>query len=438
MYAAPFIPGQTMSTIFVVTSDDASLHFDPDNLTERQKRDEAESQSMVGFLQMAQMGLGTPANHIMLYEQFGEAPWPEVLERYAAFFTRMGATPIPAEHCHLHPVKGYYDSIAAALPDTDSITLYMTTGANSVLHKDPQAYAISQNVNSKFHFAENAPGFGIPVPDTLVTTKGQLYGPDVAVFMARHENDIMVKTLGMGGSRNVIRAGSLAEVVDYVTEFNDDWQVLLQQRLDPDDFTEMTADLTIRDNDVSISNVRKILFSDGVWVGNYISPNVEVPAAHEQHLLRVGDYVRRQGYSAPEGLICGVDYFIRNDTADFIATEINCRWTGGLFATEMLRQIGATQESCIAFIDLVIGDKFEDYLHFIDQHLWDKERQDAPFHIIPLGVSPARQMIDGKEHFYTWQMIAGDFEAFKHTRRDELGDGVLMLAEAIDISGLAV
>ena len=250
MRAAPFIPGQTMSTTFVVTSDDASLHFDPDNLTERQKRDEAESQSMVGFLQMAQMGLGKPADHIMLYEQFGEAPWPKRLERYTDFWVRMGATPIPAEHRHLHPVDGYYDSIAANLPDTDSITLYMTTGANSVLHNDPEAYAISQNVNSKFHFAENAPGFGIPVPDTLVTTKGQLGGPEVATFMARYDNDVMVKTLGMGGSRNVIHATSLAEVADYVADFKDDWQVLLQQRLDPDDFTEMTADLTITDTGV--------------------------------------------------------------------------------------------------------------------------------------------------------------------------------------------
>ncbi len=95
MRAAPFIPGQTMSTIFVVTSDDASLHFDPDNLTERQKRDEAESQSMVGFLQMAQMGLVKPADHIMLYEQFGEAPWPEVLERYAAIFYAHGGDTYP-------------------------------------------------------------------------------------------------------------------------------------------------------------------------------------------------------------------------------------------------------------------------------------------------------------------------------------------------------
>ena len=35
---------------------------------------------------------------------------------------------------------------------------------------------------------------------------------------------------------------------------------------------EMTVDLTITPQDVSISNVRQILFAGGKWVGNYISP----------------------------------------------------------------------------------------------------------------------------------------------------------------------
>jgi len=440
MRAASYAPGQGMSTTFVVSADDVSLHFDLNKLTERQLRDNAESQSLVGLLQVAQMGLGGPADHVMLYDEFAIGPWPQRLEAYAGFFTRMGANPIPAKNRHIHPVEGFYNSIAADLPDTDSITLYLTSGSNDILHNDPADYAISQKVNSKIHFAAHAPGFGIPVPDTLVTTKGQLGSSENAAFMAKYDGQVMVKILGMGAARNVSPVPSLAEAIDYVAEFEDDMEVILQHRLDLSKYTDMTADLTITDTDVSISNVRKIMFAEGVWVGNYISPNIVMPPEHEKELLRIGAYARAQGYVAPEGLNCGVDYFFRTDTdgtdssGEFFATEINCRWTGGLFATEIIRQVGASQESCFAFIDLVIGKKFDAYLAFVDRHLFGTSSES--FSIIPLGCSPSPQQIEGAEHFYTWQAIAGDFNAFKQARRDELGDGALMLAENIKMNGV--
>ncbi len=437
MRVAAFVPGQAMSTTFATCSDDTSLHFDPDKLTARQVRDDVASKSLVGLLQVAQMGLGGPADHVMLYETFAIDPWPERLEVYSGFFTRMGANPIPPEHRHLHPVEDFYNSIAVALPDTDSITLYMTSGSNSILHNDPAAYAISQNVNSKVHFAAHAPRFGIPVPDTLVTTKGQLDNAENAAFMTKHNGQIIVKTLGLGGARNVTSVSNLTEVADYVTEFDDNMAVILQRRLDMSEYSELTADLTITDTDISISNVRKLIFSEGIWAGNYIGPDVVVSPEHEAQLLRVGAYARAQGYVAPEGLNCGIDFFISKNgrgaenKEELLVTEINCRWTGGLYTTEMLRQVGATQESCVAFIDLVIARKFDAYLAFVDRHLFGASSQS--FSIIPLGCSPSPQQIEGDEHFYAWQIIAGDFNAFKQARQVELGDDVLMLAEKIDM-----
>ncbi len=49
----------------------------------------------------------------------------------------------------------------------------MVSGTNSALHKNPAALAVSRNLNSKFHFAVHAPAFGIPVPETYLTTKGR-------------------------------------------------------------------------------------------------------------------------------------------------------------------------------------------------------------------------------------------------------------------------
>jgi glutathione synthase/RimK-type ligase-like ATP-grasp enzyme len=430
--AAPFFPGQTMSTTFAMSVDDTSLYFDTGKLTEKQKREDQESRDLMGFLQVVLVGLGKPADHVAMYEEFGKAPWPERMARYTDFFNRMGLAPIPPEHRHLHPKEDFYPSVARKLPPTDSITLYMTSGTNSVLHNDPEALRISRNVNSKFHFAANAPGFGIPVPETLVITKGELDSDKARAFMAKHGPKVMLKLSGLAGARNVTVVDSLDAAKAYAAELDDSTPVLLQQRLDFSDWTEMTADYRITDQDIQIANVRQIMFADGVWVGNLIGPDVILTEAHRQELMKVAEYARAQGFVRPEGINCGVDYFIKGD--EVMVTEINARWTGGLFPTEMMRRIGATQETAIAFVDMVRADKFERYLNFIDEHLYKETK--GPFAMVPLGCSPIPQLINGAESYLSWQVVPGDFEAFKQARRDQLGDGALMRADSIRL-GLA-
>ena len=436
MRAAPFLPGQKMSTTYAFTGDDASLHFDINNLTPRQIIDDKENKDLMGFLQVCLIGLGKAADHAMLYTDFAAPPWPDRLARYAGFFDRMGIDHVPADHWHFQPIDGFYDAIAADLPPTDSITFYMTSGTNGVLHNDPAAYAVSQNVNSKVHFAHHAPAFGINVPDTLVVKKGDLGGEEAAAFMAKHDNQIILKTLGLAGARNVTPVGSIAEAIDYVGEYDDDLDVILQHKLDLSRWTEMTADLSVTPDSITISNVRQIMFADGIWVGNLIGPDVICTPEHEAALLQIGDYARAQGYVEPEGVNCGVDYFI-DDDGGFIATEINARWTGGLFPAEMIRQVGATAETCVAFVDLCVHNKFDTYLDFIDRHLYEGPNgggvPDGAFRTIPLGCSPIPQSIDGEDFFFSWQVIAGDFEAFKQARRDELGPGALDRADAISL-----
>lgn len=438
MRAAPFFPGQTMSTAYAMAGDDASLHFDMASLTPKQQADHQSNVDLTGFLQVALIGLGKPADYVMMYDLFRAAPWPDRLAAYTGFFERMGLAPVPPAHRQFHPPHGFYDSVARSLPPTNTITLYMTSGTNSVLHRDAAAYAVSRNVNSKVHFAENAPGFGIPVPETLVITKGDLDGAPVRDFFTRHHHEIMLKTLGLAGARNVTAVDSLQACHDYVAEYPDDMAVILQQKLDLSRYTEMTVDLVVTDTDVRISNVRQLLFADGLWVGNLIGPDVPLTPDHEQALLKVGAYARAQGHTAPEGFNCGVDYFIADDggsndsPGEFIVTEINARWTGGLFPAEMIRRVEAEQETCVAFIDLVSAEKFDAYLNFVDRYLYKTGA--APFAMIPLGFSPVPQQMPDGDAYYTWQVVAGDFEAFKQARRAELGDGALMTAEAIQFS----
>jgi hypothetical protein len=418
-----------MSTTFAMSVDDTSLYFDVDKLTAKQKKEDEESRDLMGFLQVVLIALGKPADHVAMYEEFGKAPWPQRLETYSDLFGRMGLQYIPPENRHLHPKERFYASLADDLPATDSVTLYMTSGTNSVLHGNDEALRVSRNVNSKFHFAENAPGFGIPVPETLVTTKGELGSQAVADFMAKHGPKLMLKISGLAGARNVTTVDSVDAARAYVAEFDDSMPILLQQRLDLTRFTEMTADLNVTEDDIVITNVRQIMFADGLWVGNLIGPDVVLTEAHRKELLKVGEYARAQGFWRPEGINCGIDYFIAGD--ELIVTEINARWTGGLFPAEMIRQVGAVNETAIAFVDMVRADKFDRYLRFMDEHLY--KETGGPFAMIPLGCSPIPQMIGGTEHFLSWQIVTGDFEAFKEARRDQLGDGALMRAESISL-----
>ena len=427
--AAPYAPGQRMSTTYVMSADDTSLHFDINALTPKQIEEYESHKDLMGFLQVALIGLGKPDDHVMLYEAFGQNPWHGRLKQYEGFFNGMDLSPIPSGHWHFIPRDPFYDAAADQLPETECVTLYMTSGTNDVLHNDPDFFAVSQNVNSKVHFAKHAPRSGIPVPDTLVTTKKDLGSDLVKNFMKNHDKDVMLKILGLSGARNVTTVSSIDDCVEYLREFGDEIDVILQEKLDLDRYTEMTADLLVTDDTIRISNVRKILFADGIWVGNLIGPEVVLTEGHKKELIRIGEYARQQGYTSPEGYNCGVDYFISDD--DFKATEINARWTGGLFPAEMIRLVGAEAHSCIAFVDLVCEDKFDSYLSFVERHLFKKENTD--FSMIPLGASAIPQLIEGVEHFFAWQIVVGDFEAFKTRRAAELGDGALIRAESISV-----
>ena len=52
----------------------------------------------------------------------------------------------------------------------------------------------------------------------------------------------------------------------------------LQRKLDHSEWTEMTVDLFISDTHIEIANTRKILFSKGLWVGNYLNADLELEA----------------------------------------------------------------------------------------------------------------------------------------------------------------
>lgn len=205
--------------------------------------------------------------------------------------------------------------------------------------------------------------------------------------------------------------------------------VLLQRKL-PADFTEMTVDLFVSDSDIRIANVRQILFSEGLWVGNLIGANVTVTPKQEALLLVVGEYAREHGYTSAEGFNCGIDFFVRDE--ELLVTEINARWTGGLFPAELVKRLDIGHRNVVAFFDLIQRDRLDDYLAFSDRHLLGART--APFACVPIGFSPFPTEIDGVEYLYIWQVVVDDFEAFKITKTAELGAGMLPTADNISLA----
>lgn len=445
-----FSPGQIQSTFFAMYADDCELHFELSELTPKQRVDHAANITLTAMLQVALIYMGRKSDHVALHDTFQQAPWAEALAFYSKHFEALFGDVIPPTNYHYFPRDGFYAALANVQIATELLTLYMVSGSNYVLHNSDQAWQLSKKTNSKMHFATTAPQAGIPVPATQVMTKATLAteGED---FFRRHPSGVMLKIQGLAGSRNVTHCATLAEAEAYVAEFPDTLSVLLQQRLDTSRYTEMTVDLNVTNTRVEITNTRRILFADGLWVGNHLSPEVVLSETQKEICLRVGDYVRELGYASPQGFNCGIDFFIRAKTQDetqkdtqkdsadeLIVIEINARWTGGLFPAQLIERLGIQQESCVAFIDTISSSALTDYLHFIDTHgLVDQRGTRRPlegeFHIVPMGFSPFTQVVEGATRMYVWQVVVGDFAAFVRAKNQGLGETELATANLISV-----
>ena len=431
MQVGSFVPEQTDSALYVMAGDDCSLHHDLGSLTPKQQGDHYENQVLTCALQIALTGLGKKVDHVALAEAFQEAPWHAHLRHYSQMFQQMGLESVPASHWQYHPLDGFYESVSQTLPAVELLNLYMWSGSNFPLHQDQSALDMSRNVNSKLHFAQHAPVAGLPVPHTQVYAKSAIAAGEADHFFEANAAGLMMKLLGLAGSRNVFKVGSVAQCLERIEEYDDEVLVLLQRVLDTGAWQEMTVDLTITPERVEISNVRQLLFAGGKWVGNYLSPELAVADAHREMLYRVGEYARHHGYVSERGVNCGIDYFIAGD--EIMITEINARWTGGLFPAQYLQRLGVDQPA-VAFFDMVDCQDREALEAFQSQHLY--AHGEADFSYIPMGFTPFEMEIGGSARYFVWQIVVGDFASFVEAKTRSLPesafpDADLILKEAL-------
>ena len=429
MDAAPFAPGQARPVFFAMCGDDCELFFERDALNEKQQAEDRENRDLTSLLQVALMYMGKPTDHVALFDTFREAPWRELLRTFNRLQGQICGPVVPLAHCHFYPHETFYARAAAEREPGALAGLYLISGSNQAVHQSHRRLSVSQAVNSKMRLAADALAHGIPVPETLVTTKGALNGKQATAFLARHQPHLMLKIKGLAGARNVTAVRGAADCEDYLRLFGADTEVVLQERLNTDEWTEMTVDLTISNSSIEITNVRRILFADGLWVGNYLRDDLPLSDRHRQALLNVGAYVRSLGYSAPEGLNCGIDYFTSGD--DIRIIETNARWTGGLFPAWMRKRLKLGNRPTVSFFDSVAVDRLADYQAFAQAHLHTPEKQ--PFSAVPLGFSPYTFSLAGRERAFIWQMVIGDLGAFKQAKNAALGPGEMTTADKISL-----
>ena len=141
----------------------------------------------------------------------------------------------------------------------------------------------------------------------------------------------------------------------------------------------------------------------------------------------MGAYARDQGHVAAEGVNCGVDYFIDGD--DVTVTEINARWTGGLFPAEFLRRLAIAQPA-VAFFDVIPFDAMAALQQFQRQHLY-QPGSPRDFAYVPMGFTPFRLPVEGVDCFFVWQVVVGDFGQFVAACDGAMPEGCFATARAI-------
>ncbi len=422
MKVGSFFPDRPLPTLYAMAADDLPLHFNMDELTEKQKADHYEQNQLLAMLQSALLSISKPADYVALFDAFSRPPWDAFLRNQHAMAARAGAEMVPLDHLLYAPVETYYETIATMLPKVDLLTLLMMSRSNQVLHKDQGAIERMLKLNSKFHFAENAPLFGIPTPETIIAQQPLSGNNRVEDFFARHENRIILKMTGQPGARSVKAVASTAEADEYLTSYRPTDPVLVQQRLQLENYEEWTADLLITEDSVALDNVRRILVTDGLWIGNFIYADPPVTDSQKAELLKVGAYARKFGFGTRTGDCLGIDYFIGKD-GEVLITEINPRWTAGLFPTQVLRRVNKARRDAVPYFELVRLEDYETFQAFCARHL--PNQSDGPFSVMPLGFSPYEREIDGVKRVFTWMVVIGDFPAYRKAAKQVLGESGL-------------
>lgn len=425
MKTAPFFPHLSQSTVFIMASDEPMLFQPIEQLTPTHLNQHQFVSDLIATFQCAMMLMSKPEDSIVLFDLFQQQPWQDILRWHHQLFARIIPDLIPYDHLYYVNRESFYEDLPEFKQDT--MTICQISHSNYRLYQDPKWLQVSQQSSSKMLLARNAAQFNIPIPESITLSKAELDGQTAADFFVKHGDNVLIKIMGLGGSHNVKAVKSIADAQEFLAEFPLDLELVLQQKLNLQHYREMAADLIISDDKVVIDNIRNVLLNNGMWIGNHLNSNITLSEDHLAILHNVGQYIQQLGYHHPDGLNCGIDFFVKDE--QLLISEINARWTGGLIPTKTYQRLSLNQVDGYTFFDTISLSKLDAYQQFVEQHLYQKTNQN--FSIVPFGFSPYVQVIDGDERIYVWMMITGDINAFTQAKDLALGTDQLAVAKKI-------
>ena len=88
-------------------------------------------------------------------------------------------------------------------------------------------------------------------------------------------------------------------------------------------------------------------------------------------------------------------------------------------------------KGAVAFFDMVSLVHLEEYLNFVDRHLFSVSKND--FSIAPMGFSPYTLDIEGETKINVWQVVTGNFEKFKEIKNRELSKSEMQACDLISL-----
>jgi len=302
---------------------------------------------------------------------------------------------------------------------------------NLSVSQSSKSLAIAQTVNSKMELARHAEIYDLPIPSTLVSSKKYLNSDEVLSFIEKYNSKVILKISGLGGALNVRQVSTPEEALEHLNEFPDETEIILQEQLDLSKYREMTVDFVITDKECRIDNIRDVLVVDGAWVGNHLQKDISLSKSQEETLLRCAKWLQDEGYSHPNGYLCGANFFLSDD--DLKVIEINGRWTGGQVVKRIQKKLAVGAKDVYAFIDKLSPKKFEDYKNFMSEHLYTVGEQVDSFKVLPLGFNP---FIEKGEFLLLWVMVIGNMQDFIKAKEKVFGEGELPTSEKVAATAL--
>ena len=93
--------------------------------------------------------------------------------------------------------------------------------------------------------------------------------------------------------------------------------------------------------------------------------------------------------------------------------------------------MGVNHLPVVAFIDMCPIGELPAYLDFLQAHLYDGS--DKSFALAPMGIAPFEMEMDGFKFFFVWQIVIGEFHAFRAAKNQLLGEVALPTVALIDV-----